>query len=199
MNSIHRSDAKAGYQNGDGTTGARMALDPAQDNSVGGRLVSVSKEFTRPANTTGYTAGDIVSDNATTTTIQELTNVARANGGSGYITGARLATDMKSITPKIRVHLYSTIAGAIVSGDNLPHKSIYADIGKRLGYFDLPAMITGTDATNSTSSGAADFTLRIPFVCDAASRNLYFVLETLDAFTPASGQKFTLTIAADLN
>jgi hypothetical protein len=165
---------------------------------TGGQLVTVAKEFTRPADTTAYAANDVVSDSTSATTIQSLVNVARINGGSGYIVGAALRTNLKSVTPRIRVHLFNAV-GATVSADNAPAQSKYADIGKRLGSFDLAALATSVDTTNSDYSGVVDSTLRIPFVCAGGDRNLYFVTETLDAFTPASGEKFSLTIFADVN
>lgn len=163
---------------------------------VGGNLTMISTEFTRPANPTAYTAGDVVSDNATATTMQALANAARVSGGSGYVTGIRITTDKKSITPRIRVHLFNT-TGADVAADNAAWKSIYADVSKYVGWWDMPAMITGTDSTNSTNSISEDLTLRLPYTCAATS--LYYVLETLDAFTPASGEKFTVTVFVDRN
>lgn len=166
--------------------------------TVGGETISLSAEFTRPADTTAYTANDAVSNSTSSTTPVEIANFARVNGQSGYIVGARLTTDKKSITPRIRVHLYS-VNTATLSVDNAAWQDKYADISKRLGSFDLPAMSTGADTTNSDISRSMDFTVRIPFKCASDSRSIYYVLETLDAFTPASGQKFTLTLNGELN
>ena len=163
---------------------------------VGGNLVMISTEFTRPSDTTAYAAGDAVSNDTTTTTMQALANAARVSGGSGYITGIRITTDKKSITPRFRIHFWNT-NGATVSGDNLAFKSVYADISKRVGYWDMPAMITPADTTNSDQSNAIDLTVRIPYTCAATS--LYYTLEVLDAFTPASAEKVSVTIFADRN
>jgi hypothetical protein len=164
----------------------------------GGTLQRVSVELTRPANTTAYTAGDVVSNDETTTTLLVLTNALRVAAGSGYIVRASLTTDKKSITPRFRVHLFNA-SNPTVAGDNVAHKELYADAGKRLGYFDLPAMTTPVDTTNSDMSRSVDNTLRHAVVAAAATRILYVVLETLDAFTPASGEKFTLTLFVDCN
>lgn len=157
---------------------------------------SFSATFTRPADTTAYTAGDVVSNSTSSTTMMTFSNVVSANGKGGYITGARLHTDKKSITPRIRVHLYSDNT-ATVSADNAAHQYRFADISKRLGYFDLPAMTTPADTTNSTESVGQDFTQRVRFQCGASSRTVYAVLEALDAFTPASGENFTLVLNID--
>lgn len=182
---------------------AVVAAIPAGENhvgEVGGKTVMVSGELTRVGggDTNAYAANDVVSNSTTTTTPVEIANLARINGGSGYITGARLTTNQKSITPRFRVHLFSS-NDATLAGDNLPHKELYADISKRIGSFDLPNMATGADSTNSDMSRALDFNLRIPFHCGANTKSIWYVLETLDAFTPTSGQKFTLTLNAELN
>lgn len=154
-------------------------------------LTRISVEFTRPSDTNAYAIGDVVSDSTSATTMQAIANAARVSGGSGEIMGIRLSTDKKSINPRIRVHFYST-NGATVSADNANWQDKYADVGKRIAYYDMPAMTTGADTSNSDMSRSVDMTMQIPYVCAATS--LYFVLETLDAFTPASGEKFTLTV-----
>lgn len=165
---------------------------------VGGNLARISVEFTRPADTTAYTAGDVVSNSTSATTLMTLTNALRVAGGSGYIVRASLTTDKKSITPRFRVHLFNA-SNPTVAADNVAHKELYADASKRLGYFDLPAMTTATDTTSSDMSRAMDNTLRHAIVAAAGSRDIYAMLEALDAFTPASGEKFTLALFVDCN
>lgn len=178
------------------TGGAATPAGEAHIGEVGGNLIMIAAEFTRPSDTTAYAANDVVSDSTSATTMQALANAARVSGGSGYITGIRVATDKKSITPRMRVHFFNT-NGATLAADNAAWKDLYADSGKRTGYVDMPAMITGADATNSDNSRALDLTVRIPYTCAATS--LYYVLETLDIFTPASGEKFTVTLFVDRN
>lgn len=173
-----------------------LVAGEAHIGEVGGNLPSVATEFTRPADTAAYTAGDVWSDNTTTTTMQALAGAARVSGGSGYIVGARISTDKRNSTQRIRVHIFNT-TGATLAADNAAYKEVYADTSKRVFYFDMPAMTTATDTTNSDMSRTVDTTLRIPYTCAATS--LYFVFEALDAFTPASGQKATLTLYLDRN
>lgn len=163
---------------------------------IGGRGVAVSASFTRPANTTAYAAGYVVSNSTSATTLMSF-SIARVNAGTGYITGARLVADQKSITPRFRVHLFN--ANPTVSADGALNKELYADESKVIGVFDLPAMTTPGDTTNSTLSRAYDYTIRIPFKCASGSTTVFAYLETLDAFTPASGGNFTLTLLADLD
>lgn len=165
---------------------------------VAGRIATVSAEFTRPSDTTAYAAGDVVSNSTSSTTLLSISGCARVNAGSGYIVGATVVTNTKSLTPRIRVHVFNA-SNPTVSVDNSALQEKYADISKRLGYFDMPAMTTGTDTTNSDMSRAVNFSLRFPFVCAASSTTLYFLFETLDAFTPTSGEKFTLVVNVDQN
>lgn len=165
---------------------------------VGGNLVRVSVELTRPADTTAYGAGDVVSNSTSATTLLTLANALRVAGGSGYVVRASVTTDKKSITPRLRVHLFNA-SNPTVAADNVNHKELYADASKRLGFFDLPTMSTATDTSSSDMSRAMDNTLRHAIVAAAGSRDIYALLETLDAFTPASGEKFTLTILVDCN
>lgn len=178
------------------SNGGAAAAGENHIGEVGGNLIRVATEFTRPADTTAYSANDVVSDSTSGTTMQALANAARVSGGSGYIVGIRISTDKKSITPQFRIHFFST-NGATVSNDNAAWQDKYADVGKRIAYYDMAAMTTGADTTNSDMSRAVDMTMRIPYVC--AGTSLYFVLETLSAFTPASGQKITVAVFLDRN
>lgn len=164
---------------------------------VKGGLVVVSAEFTRPADTTAYTIGDLVGNATSGAAPLTIAGCARVNGGSGYIVRAALITDLKSITPSFRVHVFN--AAPTQSQDNAAYRALYADVSKRVGEFLLGPMTTPADTTNSTLSRAVDMNLRVPFVCAAGSTSLLFLFETLSAFTPANGQKFTLQLAIDQN
>lgn len=162
----------------------------------GGTGAAVTASFTRPANTTAYTAGDVVSDSVSATTMMTFSNVVSANGRGAYVRGVRLTTSKKSITPQIRVHLFADNT-ATVGVDNAAFRSSYADHAKRVGTIDLPAMTTPADTANSDQSSSANFTAAVRFQCGGASRAVYAVLETIDAFTPDSGQGFTMTLLVD--
>jgi len=166
--------------------------------AIGGAIVRVTGTFTRPADTTAYAANDIVSNSTGGSTLVTLSNALRVNAGTGYIVGCRVATNKKSITPRIRVHVYNA-SNPTVSVDNAAAQFKYADISKRVGSFDLPAMSTGADTTNSDMSAATDWTLRIPTKAAASDTALYVLLETLDAYTPASGDSYTVELLIDQN
>lgn len=159
-----------------------------------GKKFEISVSFTRENNATPYTAGDVVSAAAATVVPSlDFATAGRVDGGSGYIVAARLTYNVKSVTPRTRVHLFN-INTATVAGDNLPCKELYADQSKRCGYFDLPAMTTEADTTNSDMSRSIDLSLRVPYVCAAGSRHLYVTLDTLDAVTLTAQSQATLTL-----
>ena len=179
----------------DGTAGDVSSTNPMP---VSGSVVRVDTEFTRPANTTAYSVGDVVSNSTSATTPIDLASAVRANGGSGYVVAVRLFTDKKSITPAFRVHFFNA-STATLSVDNAAMQLRYADLGKYLGYVDLVAMQTGKDTTNSTMSFTANSAVRLPVVAGGSTRSIYAVLETLTNFTPASGEKFCLSVLIDNN
>jgi hypothetical protein len=164
--------------------------------SIGGTLVRVSVEFTRTTGTTGYDANDAVLPAAGG--LVELPLCGRVPGGSGYITELRLATNKKSMTSATRIHFFNA-SNPTIAADGATWKDLYADAAKRIGYYDMPPFNTAADATNSDMSRSMDITVRLPFVCAAATKSLWFALETLGAFTPADSQKFTLVVICDQN
>jgi hypothetical protein len=182
-----------------GADGTATDVSAANPMPVMGGLVTVAVEMTRPANTTAYTPGDVVSDSTGGTTLFDLANLVRTNGASAYITRVALYTDKKSIVPQFRVHLFNA-SNPTVSVDNAAMRLLYADTGKYLGSVDIPAMTTGTDTANSTMSYAANSAVRLPIIAGGATRSVYALLEVITVgFNPASGQKFTLVVTADQN
>lgn len=144
-----------------------------------------STTLTRPANTTAYAAKDGISDATSSPAAISI----QAEGG-GYIVGAKIVTNKASITPRLRVHLYRSAPTQIA--DNAAVTAVlYADAGNYLGFIDLGPL--NTEGSGADSSYAEDNTLRHPYVGDT----LNMIWETLDAFTPASAQEFTLIFLYD--
>lgn len=162
-----------------------------------GQHGNANASFTRPSNTTAYTAKDVVSNSTSGTTPMRFTNIARALGKGGYITKARITTDNKSFTPRLRLWLY-TVDNPSVLPDNSPYGLLWANRDTRIGYIDFDALAT-EDSTNSDSAATLRADVRLAFTCDPASQNLWGVLETLDAATPASGQQFRVDLEAEQN
>ena len=163
---------------------------------VAGLLVSATAEFTRPGDTAAYAALDNIANSTSTPAVLTFANVVRANGLSGYVTKVRLETDQTTDTARFRLHLYKVAPTAI--NDNAGCTApLYADRANWIGAIDLPA--AKTEGGSTTAAYALNITDRLPFVAATGDVNLYGLLETLDAFTPANGQKFSVTIDVDDN
>lgn len=160
--------------------------------SVVGNLISVNTSFARPADTTAYAALDTVSP-ATTANLT-FTNIARVSGGSGYIVKARLMTNQSTNIARYRLHLFHTAPTAIA--DNAPYTLLFANAANRVGHIDFPAL--ATEGTGSNSARSSVDTVRLGFIT-SGGRDLIGILETLDAFTPTSGQQFFIELMGDLN
>jgi hypothetical protein len=187
---------------------AYMQLVDFSTNSVGlptgssyigstGLVQKSTVEITTAASQSAYHANDAVL--AAAGGVSEITNLARINGGSGYITNIRVATNKKSITPSLRLHFFNA-SNPTISADNANWKDLYADSSKRVGYYDMPSMTTPADSANSDMSRAVPLdNVLIPFVCATNTKSLWVAIETLTAFTPDNGQKFYIAIYADVN
>jgi hypothetical protein len=160
----------------------------------------VSDEFSRVGDVSALTAGDAigttVSDSGTTA-LRSLV-VGRVAGGSGYLTKFRLMTDQVACVAALRVHFFNVPApsGAVV-GDNVAMTMKYANRSQRLGHVDMPAFATSTVTGSSDTAVSQDFDTRMQFKCATADTSIYYRLETLTTFTPASGQKFFIEVAAE--
>jgi hypothetical protein len=185
-----------GYSSGSGAV--VLGAGEAHIGEVAGKTSVVSVEITLTSSGATYGQNDSVVQ--ASGSMIEFANLARVNGGSGYITGISLITDKKSITPAWRLHFFNA-SDATVPADNAIFYEVYeSNKTKKLGYYDLPAMTTAADATNSTMSRTLDMTtVRFPFKCAAATRSIWVALETLTSFIPANSQKFYLTLYAELN
>lgn len=162
---------------------------------VRGALTTVSVEVTRPANAAPYAAKDVIDVSTSAPAGFVFQNLARYAGGSGYIVKAQVLTDQKTNTARYRLHLFN--AAPTYINDNDPYLALYANAASRVGTIDFDAAAT-EDATNSTAAISQNTSVRLPFVCNADA-HLYGILETLDIFTPASGQKVTVKLTADQN
>lgn len=167
----------------------------------GGAKTRVSVEKTRPADTNAYAAKDAISESTSAGTVWTFTSIARAAGGSGYIVKANLQTDQTTNTESFRLHLFNAAPTAI--NDNVACSApLYANASSYVGTIDFPAArVEGTGATAAYANATTNTSgclLPLAFVT-AADANLYALLETPTGFTPASAQKITITLSAEVD
>jgi hypothetical protein len=186
----------------------QIALDalPAGTNTIGATYSnSVVKSATiqRPADTTAYAALDVIAPgvvNESNPGYLIFSDMARANGGTGTIVRARLMTDNPACAAMMQLHLFHTAPTAI--NDNAQYTLLYANAANRIGTIKFPALTT--EGTGSTAAAAMrpsyDGAYNWPglwYKTKSDGTALYGILETLDAFTPASAQNFYIELGAD--
>lgn len=153
----------------------------------------VSQEITRPSDTAAYAANDVVGPTGGAA-VGVLADLFNENGGSGYISKVKLVTNQAANTASYRIYFYNAAPTAIA--DNAVSSVLYADDAKIIGYVD----IANTAQEGSGSDAAIGlWTGQLAAKAAAADNDLYYVIITKSAFTPASAQKYTITVTLDRN
>jgi hypothetical protein len=171
----------------------------ATENHIGivsGQGSAVSAEITRPGGATPYAVNDVIGYTAGAALIP-FANIARVNGGTGYIVKARLMTSQKTNLASYRLHIYMDNTPTPIA-DNALFTLLWANRAVRVGYIDLQNMQT-EDPTGSDCAVAFTGDIRLHFQTAAASRNLYGVLETKSIFTPDAAQVFFIELETELD
>lgn len=152
-------------------------------------ITIVTQEFTRPSDTIAYSTKDVISNSTTSPSAKIFSSVVLNSGDGGEIIKARILTDSNAMTPRLRLNLFNAAPTQI--NDNAQRTILYANRASFIGYIDLPAMFT--EGTGSDSSRALIDSISHAFKTSGSS-NIWFEVETLDAFTPISAQKFFIEL-----
>lgn len=155
---------------------------------VSGHTARVSASFVRPANTTAYVSGDLVANNVTAGNVTPMSFASGRDEGDlgGMIRRVRLRKTGTALTgASFRLHLYSA-APAPSNGDN----GVWLTDGAAnyVGSLDVTCDKAFTDG--AAGNGVPTSGAEINFL----SAVLYGLLEARGAYTPASGESFTLTL-----
>ena len=149
-------------------------------------------EITRPANTTQYSAGDVIADNAASSTTHAISGCARVNGGSGQLFGAAIKTDLRTWTQAVTVVIYDA-APASFEADNAAFAGIlYSNTDKVVAVLNFPTFVSDSTGAGVCARSAAFCDFPRSFKCESGATKLYFKIFQAGTPTPASGQKFTL-------
>lgn len=155
---------------------------------------------TRPANTTAYAAGDVISESATDTegTDWDFSNIVHKAGDGGWITKAWVQT-ATGYTAELTLLLF-TIAPTSELDDNAANTGpILGDTEEFIGAIQFPALRDlGTGQSYAVATPNTTGSLPLRFNCAGGSKTIYGVLVTEGAFTPASAQVFTIELTADI-
>lgn len=161
-------------------------------------------QFTRPNNSTQYTAGDAVSDNATSATVATFTlsDMARAPGLGGRITNVTLhKTDQDLTGADFDIYLFDAAVAGTSFEDNAAHALTDAELQTCIGFVSLTAashavsggMITGDLYSRSNLDWAYGFS------GTGTSTDLYVVVIARGTYTPAANEVFTIRFGGEMD
>lgn len=157
--------------------------------------VNVEASYTRPADTTTYTAGDVVCNSTSSPVVLTFAGMARGNGLGGIIQNARIIFD-QAPTLKLDSELYLFDTSPTIQNDNAAWAPSTSDLGKCIAMIPFAAGSFRTGGAN----GLIDVqNLSIAFQCAAASSSLFGILVARNAYVPASAAvlKVRLTVIQD--
>lgn len=166
----------------------RTSAAPSNDfaGQMGGSVITPEVTFTRPANTTAYTSGDLVANNVTAGSVVPMEfTAARTAANSFSISRIRLRKSGTSVTnAAFRVHLYAA-APTPANGDNATWSTDKA--ADYIGSYDITMDKAFTDGAFGAVTGTMMHRL-------AAGDKIYALIEARGAYTPVSGETFGLRL-----
>lgn len=152
-----------------------------------------AQSFTRPANTTAYTAGDLIANSTTAGSVDPITNAG--NGTNGFITGGVCGMSA-STSCTIRVHFLKT-DHAVTNGDNGALVFTSLDTTNYIGYMDFDFEGTPVTAIGSSGGGVAHSASAPLSYTGLTGGNIYAFFQARTGFTPANAGTFSLRIKVE--
>lgn len=157
------------------------------------KYASRQAQWTRPADTTPYTAGDAVSDDATTATAATFTLLGMGTGG--IIQSVTLhKTDPDAVGADFDIYFFTTQPGGTTYEDNAATAITDAVMQTCVGFVTLTASADGRSL--SLSDLYCKTNLNLPYECATGTSALYFVVIARGAYTPGNAEVFTLKVGA---
>jgi len=165
-------------------SGAMPIGDNSASLTVDGTAYAATVSFTRPANVTAYTAGDVIGTGASNDAIHTLSSIG-SSGGYVVVQSIELVLGISAVPSgmtSFRVHFYdsSPTAAADISVFDVAS----GDRAKYLGYIDMPAPVD----LGSTCFTQIDYPGKL-FKLASASTSLFCELQTIGGFTPAANSE----------
>lgn len=157
------------------------------------RPQTASASFTRPADTTAYASGDLIANSTVAASVAGMQFPA----GPLIIRRAKLIKDDDDVTlANFRLHLFTgdPCASAPANGDN-GALGLNTDIAEYLGSVDFD-MTASPDIYNTAGNVAVGVPLNGTEMLapTEANADIYGLLEARAAYTPVSGETFTVEI-----
>jgi len=156
-------------------------------------IITPFSSFSRPANTTQYTANDLVADNATAGSVTPLTFSLYRLGGSGIIRRARLhKTTTTATVATFTLHLFSA-APTVTNGDN--GAFAISSVASLLGSIAIDMSSGAVAGTGSLKQFSAATAIGVDF--GSLDSTIYGLLVATGAYAPGSGETFTATLEVE--
>lgn len=155
-------------------------------------IITPSYSFTRPANTTQYTAADLVANNATAASVVPMSWGITPIGRSGIIRAVQLYKSTNASTAaSFRVHLFTSTPGTPSNGDNgafgIASAAMYLDaVAVDLSSGGLAGATTGIFKRSAATA--------IGFSYPSLNNKLFGLIEALGTYTPGSSETFAVTL-----
>jgi hypothetical protein len=150
--------------------------------------------FTRPADTTAYTAGDAVSDSTSAPSVITFKSVTR----EGFCTIQQaILLDSAAQATKIDAELWLFDTAPTAVNDNAAITFTDAELANLVGVIDFAVANVKTGLATAGAGGNAvnvKTGLNIPVRLPKLVNDLYGVLVVRNAYTPVSAEVFTITL-----
>lgn len=179
---------------------AAYPLATQHSRQVQGVANIVTTSYTRPANTTAYTAGDILSNDATTSTILTFAGVTpQIDTGGGVIVGLSVV-DSAYVATNLQGELWLFQSSTLtLAGDNVACTFTDANLqaGNLIGVIPFSTAYVGL-ATSGAGGNAVivpPSAILIPFVCGSGLKDIYGAVVVRNAYVPVSGERFDFTLS----
>lgn len=156
-------------------------------------LISLTDSITRPADTTAYTAGDAISE-VTTNDMFVFDLTPRIGIHKGEILVARITSSADTVSTALDGELWLFREAPAEVADNAPWTVTDAEVLQRIGIVEFNTADWRLNALNAT----CDVYPNIPFIGQLNGQGggltLYGQLVARNAYTPASGEVFTVEL-----
>lgn len=197
-----------GYYTGSDVEAILQEIGAALASAGGGSVgtpKTISATFSRPANTTAYSAGKVLADATSGATMLAFSSVGASNGG-GFTLKQVILKDSAinssgSAYPDFMLHLFSAALGTPLNdGANfdLSDSEVLTLIGSVPIYGQSDAFVTNITAGEGSGASGNRVVyvngLDTLIVCGGSTTSVYAVIECLNAWTPVSGESFQIDL-----
>ena len=159
---------------------------------VTGLITNPSGSFSRPADTTAYAIGDLVANSTTAGSVTPISvTAARVAGGSFMLRRLKLKkTNVSTTNAQFRIHIYSAAAAiTCTNGDNGAWSTNQS--ANYIGAFDVIVDRVFTDGSVGMATPVVGFEMSVDL---SSGTDFYALIEARAAYTPTSGETFTVTV-----